>query len=87
MYNIMRLLDNDFSFCASRRSSLASLGARARWAGLGKLLGRAWGLPNGPQLASLKPGPDGLARAGFWVGAQACLPNADTDASAKIVWI
>jgi hypothetical protein len=25
-------------------------------------------LPNGPQLASLKPGLDGRARASFWVG-------------------
>jgi hypothetical protein len=38
--------------------------ARARWAGPGKLLGRARACPpNGPQLASLKPGPDGRARA------------------------
>jgi hypothetical protein len=33
-------------------------------------------LPNSHQLASLKPGPDGRARASFWVG-PACLPSAD----------
>jgi len=37
--------------------------------GPGKLLGRARACPpNGPQLASLKPRPDGRVRASFWVG-------------------
>src|SRR5438045_2282673 len=53
------------------KGAVALTNKRARWGALGQALwsGPGLALPNGHQLASLRLGPNGRARASFWVGA------------------